>query len=602
MRNMKYFNKFSNIISKIKTKILPAILVKKIGVIKEKILSNRFCLWLFVGFLTLICFLLPDILYLLVEETYVLKPGREIFTIFLPMALSMAASYSIVAYILLFLFTIMELIQFGHMAYFGFPINSFAIELVAKSVAEIMEVVLDLIIKAWYLPFLVLIPYILLIKLYRKTSKRRFKHYFAAIILSYYVSLYYCKLEGYAGGEYKGTDLKELGVYMSMPISAKISLENSLRSFSGFLYDRLPKLIKSNDVFVKKEYAEYAVEGNDVDPPINIILIVGESVNNKRMSLFGYERDTTPFLKKISLEDENFVFKEAISSGVLTHTSISFFINIHREPTNVNHMLSRKTDMFMLAKKNGFSTAYLSAHGESLLMSMSVNYVDKIITKEEEGLEKKIKEEGEIYLVHYFRENIKDKLLKTDKNFLIIHQRILHTPYRSAYKVEHDRFSRYITEGISLREFHGNTYDNAMLYNDYVLNELLNAIKEETKGVPTYVFYISDHGETFDKDRGLYGHGFLSEEVFKIPFFATTYWTKDAEFKKELEDLFYPTHYEIAKIVAKKLGYKVINPNEEEGVFYANGVNIYGLAGYFIIKKDPISKRIEFIKSETLND
>ncbi|MDR0571947.1 MAG: sulfatase-like hydrolase/transferase, partial [Rickettsiales bacterium] len=168
-----------------------------------------------------------------------------------------------------------------------------------------------------------------------------------------------------------------------------------------------------------------------------------------------------------------------------------------------------------------------------------------------------------------------------------------HAPYNEVYEQEGERFDLFGTKNTLLNEFRSNTYDNAMLYNDYVLDELLNIIKEETESVPTYVFFVSDHSETFEER--IYGHGFLSEGTPKIPFFATTYWTKDGDLKKELEELFYPTHYEIGKIIAKKLGYKITNPNEEEGIFYVNGVNTFGLAGYLIIKKDPINKRIEFV-------
>ncbi|MDR0571831.1 MAG: sulfatase-like hydrolase/transferase, partial [Rickettsiales bacterium] len=421
---MKYFSWLLSVTSKIKVKTIVVTLREKLKIIKEKILSNRFYLWLFTGSVTLLCFLLPSIIYSFIEKTYRVKFfGYEFFLFFVPMAFSLAATRTITACFLLFFFMLLELMQFGHLIYFGFHLNPFSIELATTGITDIVDVLLGLIGKVWHLPFLVLIPYCLLIALYKKTSKHRAQYYIVVVILFYFVSKYYCEMELISNEVFKHVEnLGDIQVNTLMPIDTKISLDNSLKSFSAFLYDRLPAIASGKKIIIKKKYDEYIIEKNNVDKPVNIILIVGESVNSERMSLFDYERDTTPLLKKMSLEDENFVFKKALSSSVLTHISLNFLINIQREPDNIEHLLSRKADMFKLAKNNGFSTAYISAHNDRLLASISVSDVGKIITNKT-GLKEKIKEHGEIYFVRYIKEIIKEELLKTDKNFLVIHLR-----------------------------------------------------------------------------------------------------------------------------------------------------------------------------------
>ncbi|MDR0571434.1 MAG: phosphoethanolamine transferase [Rickettsiales bacterium] len=552
---------------------------EKIGNIKERILANKFYLWSMLGVLTFLCFMAPGLLYSVIKEDYTVKVEYGFLALFIPMALFLAVAKTAIVYIVLVLIILMEMIQFGHIVYFGIPLNPFVIETILSEMAEITESGIGIISKIWYFPFLILLPYGLLIVLYKKTSKNRKQYHTATIFLILLLAYFPRRVLR-----------KESAINNMMPMDTRISLYNSFRSFSGFFFNRLPKLISKKEPVSKEEYIEYVVEKDDINAPINVIVVMGESVNYAQMSLFGYERDTTPLLKQMSQEDKNFVYKEAISSGVTTLISTSMFFNIRREPDNVKHSLSRKADMFKLAKNNGFTTTYFSAQAENLMTSLSSNHVDEVVTKED--MANKLEKHGEIYLVDYFKEN-KQKLLKSNKNFLVIHQRNIHSPYKHNYKSQHEKFSRYNSSNGSKDSYMIDTYDNAMLYNDYFLFELLNVIRQETEGTPTYLFFVSDHGEAMGKN-GKFGHAFLAEEVAEIPFFATLYWAEDNDFKKEIENLFYPTHYEIGKIIAKRLGYKIINPNEEENVFFINGPNIFGTAGYISVTKDSANNKVEF--------
>ncbi|MDR2760268.1 MAG: phosphoethanolamine transferase [Rickettsiales bacterium] len=544
-----------------------------------KILENKVCLWLFLSISTLACFLLPSLFYSLIEKNYAMRAEYGFWAMFLPLAMGMALAKGRAVCALLIFFVFMELIQFGHLVYFGLPLNPFIIETILSEAAEITESGLGIILKIWYFPFLVLLPYGLLAFLYKKTSKNRKQFHLALIFILALLSYFPQRVLR-----------KESAINNMMPVNTRVSLYNDFRSFSGFFFNRLPKIIGKENFSPKKEYADYSFEKSDVKSPVNVIVIMGESASRAHMSLFGYERETTPLLEKMSREDKNFIYKEAFSSGIMTLISVNMFFNIQREPDNIKHLLSRNTDMFMLAKNNGFRTAYFSAQMENLMTGISANYVDFVMTKED--MANKIKKRGEIYLADYFRKNAKSQLLGGDKNFLVIHQRNIHSPYKHNYELEQDRFNRYSLENTAKGEYMVNGYDNAMLYNDYFLTELLGAIREETKGTPTYVFFVSDHSEALG-EGGRFGHSFLAREVAEIPFFATFYWTEDNELKKEIGGLFYPTHYEIGKIIAKKLGYKIINPNEEEGIFFINGVNIFGIAGHITITKDAGSGKVE---------
>jgi glucan phosphoethanolaminetransferase (alkaline phosphatase superfamily) len=131
-----------------------------------------------------------------------------------------------------------------------------------------------------------------------------------------------------------------------------------------------------------KDYLPYEVKNtNDgFDEPITIVYIIGESVNFKHMSLFGYEKDTTPKLRELSKE-QNFYYTTGIAGGVNTLSSCKFIMNAIQEPDNVRQTSSNQTNLFRLAKEKGFKTFYISNQRDNVLMSIGgVNYIDKIVT------------------------------------------------------------------------------------------------------------------------------------------------------------------------------------------------------------------------------
>ena len=95
--------------------------------------------------------------------------------------------------------------------------------------------------------------------------------------------------------------------------------------------------------------------------------------------------------------------------------------------------------------------------------------------------------------------------------------------------------------------------------------------------------------------NGRYGHAFLDDEVAQIPLFATIYNREDIHYIDWLKNSFYPTHYELGELIAGLFGFDIKNPNQEENIFYINGVDIAGNDGHIKIIKDKKRERIEFI-------
>ena len=116
-----------------------------------------------------------------------------------------------------------------------------------------------------------------------------------------------------------------------------------------------------------------------------------------------------------------------------------------------------------------------------------------------------------------------------------------------------------------------------MRYAEMVQTEIIRTFKNEARTVPTYVFLVSDHGELLG-ERGKWGHGHLLPETADTPFIFDGANVDEAFFEK-IKALIHPTNYEIAKLIAEKLGFEIENPNEDGRTFFINGNEIYGNAG-----------------------
>ena len=100
---------------------------------------------------------------------------------------------------------------------------------------------------------------------------------------------------------------------------------------------------------------------------------------------------------------------------------------------------------------------------------------------------------------------------KTTGDILIVlHQMGNHGPaYYKRYPQNFERFTPVCKTNELANctdEEIGNAYDNAILYTDYFLSQVIALLKKNAGAFETAMFYISDHGESLG-EKGLYLHG-----------------------------------------------------------------------------------------------
>jgi heptose-I-phosphate ethanolaminephosphotransferase len=118
---------------------------------------------------------------------------------------------------------------------------------------------------------------------------------------------------------------------------------------------------------------------------------------------------------------------------------------------------------------------------------------------------------------------------KFPKKFIILHLLGNHGNYSDRYPKSFDRFKTW--DGIKMNEFNGewhkmikNTYDNAVLYNDSIIYEIIQKVKSLNQN--SFVLYLSDHGEEVYDYRRFVGHSEANASIYmvEIPFIL---WVSD---------------------------------------------------------------------------
>lgn len=344
----------------------------------------------------------------------------------------------------------------------------------------------------------------------------------------------------------------------------------------GFLFGRIiPQKISGESKLGQAVHPTPPVKKKT--PDVNVVVIMGESLTHSMMSLYGAKDKTTPLLDKMSKEPE--FFKQiAFTSGIVTDVALPSFFNILYKPDSTEQILSANTCLFKMAKENGFETYFYSAQsriGLAYIKSyMCLNSVEHYLDGTHETQEKK-KNALDGVLVERL-----DLIDFSKPSFIVLHQIGSHSPYGLRYP---QSFAKFKSSGD--RYDHG-AYKNSILYTDYILSEIIKKLKLKTDR-PTYVFFTSDHGEGTDNHAG---HGNLKlTSNFEVPFILYIINDKEKYVSSTLKQK-YTSHYEIAKLVADRLGYDMSSMKNDTNVHYVCGKDLSGIAGCLniVLKGDKI--------------
>ncbi len=238
--------------------------------------------------------------------------------------------------------------------------------------------------------------------------------------------------------------------------------------------------------------------------PKLMVLVVGETARAENFSLNGYAKETNPKLSKQDILN----FSQVSSCGTATAVSVPCMFSGMQRVDYDERLASHREGLLDIAKRAGYQVTWIDNN------SSCKGTCDRIGEyKIPESIKQKWCKDGEC-LDDILIDSLKAYLQtipKDDKRpqLVVLHQMGSHGPayYKRApeeFRVFKPTCDTNAIQGCT-QEALINTYDNTLLYTDYVLDSLINTLKNTTQ-YQTGLWYLSDHGESTG-ESGMYLHG-----------------------------------------------------------------------------------------------
>lgn len=221
-----------------------------------------------------------------------------------------------------------------------------------------------------------------------------------------------------------------------------------------------------------------------------LVLVVGETARAANYSLGGYAKNDTNFYTK----KDNVVFFDNFSScGTATAVSLPCMFSLSKRQ---NYSSSEYQENVMdILQKTGVKASWIDNNS-----SGCKGVCDRLSDKQQ------LSSDWDENLLPFLKERL-DSL--DTQNIIVLHLQGSHGP--AYYKRYPSEFKKFIptcdTNELSKCDSEAliNTYDNTLLYTDYLLREIIKLLKEK-KDYESSLIYLSDHGESLG-ENGIYLHG-----------------------------------------------------------------------------------------------
>jgi len=264
------------------------------------------------------------------------------------------------------------------------------------------------------------------------------------------------------------------------------------------------------------------------DAPRTLVLVIGESTQRGRMSLYGYPRETTPELDALHKNDKNLtVFNDVVTSRPYTIEILQQALTFANEK-NPDLYLTKPSLMNMM-KQAGYKTFWITNQQtmteRNTMLTVFSKQTDKQFYMNQQRTQSA--REYDTNVLAPFKEVMADP---APKKLIIVHLLGTHIKYEYRYPEKWGKFdgkTDHLPAGLSQeQQDEYNAYDNANLYNDHVVASLINEYKATNPN--GFLLYFSDHGEeVYDTPpHNIQGRNELAptRHMYTVPFML---WTSD---------------------------------------------------------------------------
>ena len=302
---------------------------------------------------------------------------------------------------------------------------------------------------------------------------------------------------------------------------------------SGFIIYNGPYIFLKTPLSYLSEINKFKVYGNEnkigtftnlttsnIQEDELFVIVIGESTNKKHFNLYGdYHRETNPLLNEI--KNELSIFKNVISPHTYTIASLSKVLTLgnYENPEKMY-----QGSVLQLFNQADFQTYWISNQ-------RPIGMMDTHITKIGMGANKYVflntkhtndNTNLDNALLKPFNDAINDK---GNKKVVFLHLLGTHMDYKMRYGKNDEYFIGTPSSEFNSEKAYStiNTYDNAVRYNDKLLREIIEIVKNQK--MKSYVLFFSDHGQEVYDDANFFGHTIdqnTTKNMFEIPMFIWT--------------------------------------------------------------------------------
>ncbi|MBL4761117.1 MAG: phosphoethanolamine transferase CptA [Gammaproteobacteria bacterium] len=257
------------------------------------------------------------------------------------------------------------------------------------------------------------------------------------------------------------------------------------------------------------------------DTPQTLVLVIGESTNRNRMQLYGSLRQTTPKLSEMS--DELMVFTDVVTSRPYTIEALEQALSF-ADSKSIERFMA-EPNLISIMQQAEYDVTWITNQQTQTLRNTLLTTFSRMA-------------DHQVYLNNNRSQNANqydnavlnplNKALNTNleskKKLIVLHLLGTHRKYNYRYPESFNQFtSNNVPNWVGedhVEEY--NAYDNAILFNDYVMSSIIKQLKKRRES--TLMVYFSDHGEeVYDTPNALFSgrnEGKPTPAMYTVPFIA----------------------------------------------------------------------------------
>lgn len=278
---------------------------------------------------------------------------------------------------------------------------------------------------------------------------------------------------------------------------------NTVYGTSGYINNRYlkkPKPFETIGLDVRKKSAAPRHSKKIIS-----VMVVGETARAANFQLGGYARPTNPLLSQTG---NLFYFEQTTSCGTDTATSLPcMFSNLPRDQYNADEARQRE-NILDVVQRAGIRVVWLDNQAGVGCKGLCERVEHQELARANVPEFCTAEECHDEILLDGLQKILAQPLQQ--ETLIILHQMGSHGPaYYKRYPKAFQKFTP-VCATPSLNDCSQteiiNAYDNTILYTDYIVARVIQALRERQEEMAGLVLYVSDHGESLG-EKNLYLHG-----------------------------------------------------------------------------------------------